>query len=254
VKIYAHLSDTHLDGGERALTRTRRVMAGLRAMPLEAILVTGDIADHGTMPEYDQAVAELVADVPGLVLPGNHDERTAFRAILLGEDARADPHEPVNRAVQVGNTLFALCDSSIPGRSEGALAPQTLDWLAEVLRQGDGPAFVCLHHPPVRTQHPLMDEILLTQPEQFAAVLADHPRVVAVLCGHAHMAVTATFAGRPVVVAPGVASTLRPHWTVPGPLTWDNAADRDAPPGVAFHLLDDGGQLTTQIRTVPLRG
>src|SRR4051812_25735402 len=96
--LFAHISDTHLDGGERARERTRRVMAALRGMPLAAILVTGDVADHGAPTEYEEAAAELVADVPVLVVPGNHDERAAFRKALLDEGGGT---APVNRAVEV---------------------------------------------------------------------------------------------------------------------------------------------------------
>ena len=245
--LLAQISDTHLDSGDAALHRTRAVMRWLRGMPLDALLVTGDIADHGAVHEYEQAAAELVADVPVLVLPGNHDERSAFRKVLLGA---ADGAAPVNQARVVGGVLFALCDSSIPGRDEGRLGPETLPWLRRVLAAHDGPALVCLHHPPVPVHHPLMDQILLTDPDELAAVVADHPNVVAVLCGHAHLAAAAGFAGRPLVIAPGVVSTLHLPWTSPRPLTWDAAVERDAPPGVAFHLLDDGGRLITHFRSV----
>ena len=49
--VFAHLSDVHLDLGSRALERTRRVMDYLRGLPIDAILVTGDIADHGAAAE-----------------------------------------------------------------------------------------------------------------------------------------------------------------------------------------------------------
>ena len=45
------------------------VMEYLRSLRLDAILVTGDIADHGRYDEYEQAKASLTADVPVLTLP-----------------------------------------------------------------------------------------------------------------------------------------------------------------------------------------
>lgn len=57
---------------------------------------------------------------------------------------------PIDRAYRVGGALFAMCDSSIPGRHDGVLADETLDWLdAELTAAGGLPAFVCFHHPPV---------------------------------------------------------------------------------------------------------
>jgi 3',5'-cyclic-AMP phosphodiesterase len=69
-------------------------------------------------------------------------------------------------------------------------------------------------------------------------VVRRHPQVVAVLCGHAHTAGSTTFGGVPLLVAPGVVSTL----TFP----WERGADLDygQPPAIAFHVLD-GGRLTT---------
>jgi hypothetical protein len=65
-----------------------------------------------------------------------------------------------------------------------------------------------------------------------------------VLCGHAHTPAATTFAGRPLLVAPGVISTMR--------LPWESGPDPDllAPPAVAFHVLGDDRRLTTHYRFV----
>ena len=55
----------------------------------------------------------------------------------------------------------------------------------------------------------------------------------------------ASFAGRPLVVGPGVTWTLRLPWE------GERIADREAPPGLAFHVLDDSGRLTSHFRVVP---
>src|SRR5690348_2716283 len=47
--LIAHVSDVHVDAGERSAERTGRVfryLAGLPSPP-DAVIVTGDIADHG---------------------------------------------------------------------------------------------------------------------------------------------------------------------------------------------------------------
>ena len=55
--------------------------------------------------------------------------------------------------------------------------------------------------------------------------------VPGLLVGHAHTAASSTFAGRPLLVAPGVVWTLRLPWE------GDEFADREQPPGLAFHIL-----------------
>ena len=244
---FAHISDIHLDQSQQAIARARLVMTYLRGLPLDAIVITGDITDNGTAQEYELARAELAADVPVLMLPGNHDERAAFRKVLLGREGGL----PVNQVRTVGRATFVLCDSSIPGQSPGLLADETIRWLDAVLAGSDGPALVCLHHPPVQLHSELIDELRLTEPEGFAALLARHPRVVAVLCGHAHAAAASTFAGRPLLAAPGVASALRLPWATTEHLTWRNTLDRGSPPAVAFHVLDDDNRLTTHYLLVP---
>jgi predicted phosphodiesterase len=329
--LIAHVSDTHLDGTSGSLRRVERVVEHLAGLhrPVDAVLLTGDIADHGHADEYATAAGAFRRlDLPLLWLPGNHDVRDTFAAAgLSAPDHNAQPGPPIgpphcegpqgpppgdepltqsrrdgpltqprrdgppisqrrdepltsprhdeppattagdapigrprhdtpsrppgddasswplNRTERVGVALFALCDSTIPGRADGRLDDATLEWLDAVL-DGSGPAFVCFHHPPVEIGHPFADRVRQFGEERLAAVLARHPQVVAILCGHFHTATITTFAGRPLVIAPGVASTLIMPWERDG-----GDLDRDAPPGLAFHDYRDG-RLTTHFRTV----
>lgn len=247
--ILAHISDLHIgqdqgDGGARALRRARDVIERLNGIQgdLDGVLVTGDLADHG-LPEEYETVRELLASLrfPVATCPGNHDERQAFRATLLGQ-----PHEdgPVNRVYRIGGYTVAMADSSIPGRDDGYLDDDTLAWLDKVLAGTDGPALVCFHHPPLRLGIPFVDGIRLAEPERVAEVVRAHDNVAAVLCGHAHTGASATFAGRPLVVAPGVVSTLVL------PFESGDVVDFGLPPAVAFHVLDGDRGLVTHFRSL----
>jgi Icc protein len=183
------------------------------------------------------------------MLPGNHDRRPAYRKVLLDGDGVDDA--PINQLHRVGDALFALCDSSIPGRDDGLLAPETLAWLRRVLAEADAPVFVGLHHHPIPLHNPLVDRIGLINTDELAAIVGASAAVVATLCGHAHAAAAATFAGRSLIAAPGVVSTMRLPWTTDEDLTWTNTADLDDDPGVAFHVLHEGGRLTTHFRAAP---
>jgi 3',5'-cyclic AMP phosphodiesterase CpdA len=245
--LLAHLSDTHLDSHPRSAERTARVFDHLHELPrpVDAVLVTGDIADHGEVAEYELAATLFDSPLPVLVCPGNHDVRAAYRKGLLGDDGGGTG--PINARHDVAGAVFLLADSSIPGRDEGRLDAETLHWLAAELDSipADTPTFVAFHHPPVALHHPVIDPTRLLDADPLAALVAAHPQVVAVLTGHFHTAAASTFAGRPLRIAPGVVSTLRMPWEGEGPLTTQRQ-----PPGVAFHVYDDTGLLTTHYRVV----
>ena len=244
----AHLSDIHLgqvhrrDAGKRARRRAEQVMAYLDALPgpLDAVLVTGDLADHGLPEEYRQAAEVLASRHPVLTCPGNHDSRAPYRQVLLGEAPTTDP---VNRLHQLPGTDVLMLDSSIPEQHDGLLDDATLDWLDAQLGSGrqELPALVAFHHPPVELHVPFVDGIRQFGEERLAQVLHRHPRVAALLCGHAHTSAATTFAGLPVLVAPGVVSTIT--------LPCEGGKGILFPPMLAFHVLD-GGRLTTHYRVV----
>lgn len=244
--VLAHVSDIHLDGTQVRNERASRVMRYLDSLttPVDAILLTGDIADHGLREEYDEARKLLAGTSPVLPCPGNHDERSAYRSAFLGVEPSTDP---INEVHHVGGVVLAMCDSTIPGEAGGYLCDETLHWLDQALQDAgrDVPALVCFHHPPVTLAIPYVDGIRLAGEHRLAEVLARHDSVVAVLCGHAHTAAASTFAGLPLLVAPGVVSTLS--------LPWEprDTIDYTLPPAIAFHVLDDAHRLTTHYRVLP---
>ncbi|MGW2402356.1 metallophosphoesterase [Kitasatospora sp. NPDC001664] len=247
--VIAHLSDTHLDGSPRAADRTRAVMAYLDALPydLDAVLVSGDVADHGSPAEYREARELLSTRHPLLVLPGNHDERAAFRSVLLGEGPAGADGAPLNRLHVAEEFAVALCDSTRPGRDDGLLDEGTLEWLDGALGSVRVPVLVAFHHPPVRLGIPYLDGLRQFGAERLAAVADRHPHVAAFLCGHAHLSTVTTFAGRPLVVAPGVVSTARLPWEGrPAP---EAHVHHELPPAAAFHVLDGEGRFATHVRS-----
>jgi 3',5'-cyclic-AMP phosphodiesterase len=242
--LIAHLSDVHFDGSDRSVARSTRVMNHLNSLrrPVDVILVTGDIADRGRPAEYDDAAKVLTAPAPVLLCPGNHDQRGPYREGLLNQPSGPGP---INAVHHVAGAVFAMCDSSIPERAAGRLDDETFTWLEGVVADHpDEPVFICFHHPPVLLHSPFIDEIRQYEVERLEDLVRRSPQVVALLCGHAHTPAVSTFGGRPLVVAPGVASTLRLPWEP------EDVIDYSLPPAFAYHILDDQRRLTTHFRVV----
>ena len=194
--VFAQFSDTHLDGRKGRAERAAAVVAYLNglSMPLDAVVVTGDIADHGLPAEYEQARTILSASRhPVFPCPGNHDTRALYREILLGENGGADAGVPVNRVRHTAGALFALCDSTIPGRDDGYLADETISWLDRVLAERpDVTSFLCFHHPPAPLHVPYVDSIRQLGEHRLPALVARPPQDAATLCGHARRPATTT--------------------------------------------------------------
>ncbi|GAA5066318.1 metallophosphoesterase [Nocardia callitridis] len=250
--LVAQVSDTHVDSGARNTRRVEEVMAflsALRPRP-DAILLTGDITDHGWTQEYEIARRAVRSDIPVYSIPGNHDDRTAFRTHLLGEPAST---APVDHAHRVGELTVALLDSSVPGEPGGRLTEDTYAWLRTVLAEAppDKPILLALHHPPVVLHSPVIDEISLDEPQRLAEVIAADERIIGVVAGHAHTSAATTFAGRPLIVAPSTSSVLGGTWELELP---DQVMDYAPDPAVALHLIDPDSRFTTHFRTVPMTG
>ena len=177
------LSDPHIrvgpddEGSAAALARSVDAVLALTPLP-QAVLVTGDLADHATAAEYER-FAELVAPLPMPVhvLPGNHDELDW-----------PGPH-----TVDCDGTRVVLCDTHIPGRDDGRL---DIDWLEAELTIA-APTIVAMHHPPILTGIGGLDAIGLPEPERaaLAELLARSPHVVRVIAGHVHRTAASILGG-----------------------------------------------------------
>src|SRR4051794_26216897 len=184
--LIAHVSDVHLDNHPRAAERTARVLAhldGLRRAP-DAVLITGDLADHGAEAEYEE-LRTLLGDRTVLLCPGNHDRRGPYRKVLLGEPAS---EEPINSVHDLPAARIVLLDSRIPGRDDGHLDDPTRKSppAARPDPRAAGSGRAASPPPPVILHVPFIDDIRQHGEQRLAALVERHPNVAAILCGHAH--------------------------------------------------------------------
>jgi 3',5'-cyclic-AMP phosphodiesterase len=206
--LVAQLSDPHIGAEwheEDPLEGLRAVVETVAALPHrpDAVLVSGDLSEHGSPAEY-AAVSETVAAIgaPVHVIAGNHDDRASLRAAfgLPGEDGG-----PVQWAADLGPLRLVGLDTTIPGKAAGALGAEPLRWLdAELARAPDQPTLLAMHHPPIATGVAPWDAIGLPPADRtaLARVLDDHPQVRRIVSGHVHQTITASIAGRPVLATP----------------------------------------------------
>jgi len=251
--VIAHLSDTHFGGHPSAVERATRVVDHLLALdpPVDAVLVTGDVADHGLREEYADARDVLGRlEQPIFWCPGNHDVREEYAA-MRGLPGDRPQDQPVNEAHHLGDHLFLMLDSLVSAvdgvrQDHGHLTQATLDWLDERLaaRAKGQRAFVCFHHPPVEIHIDLMDPIRLDNSDELAEVLGRHADVSGVLVGHAHTACTTSYAGLPLLIGGGVASTVALDAEPYPPVT------HDLGPSFAVHFVGDDGRIVTHWRTL----
>ncbi|WP_207457034.1 phosphodiesterase [Herbiconiux sp. SYSU D00978] len=208
-----HLSDTHLLGGDRklygsvdseaALRRLFSEVEASRGRP-EAIVFTGDLADHGEPDAYrklrdivEPAAERLGAQVIWAI--GNHDDRATFRTELFREATAST--RPIDRVYDVGGLRVITLDSTVPGHHYGEVSGEQLDWLAEELSiPAPHGTILAMHHPPVPAVLDLAVLVELRNQRPLAEVL-EGTDVRSILAGHLHYSSTATFAGIPVSVA-----------------------------------------------------
>lgn len=225
-----HVSDPHLATDDPdTVARLRRTLELPPSRRPDAIVATGDIADHGRAAEYRAFAAVLEAQPPWLAVPGNHDHPETLRTVLRQDRC------PV---LDVGPVRVVGLDVTVPGEDHGFLDESTAR-LAEARASGADRVVLALHQPPVRIGHSVADTMLLTNPEALIELVRRTAPVIAILCGHVHTPLAATLAGTPVLGAPGIASTLA--------LDPDRRpiATRDNAPGFALHRIDDDGTITT---------
>lgn len=249
--VLVQLSDPHIGATWAAadpLSRVRASVAAVRRLPdqPDAMVVSGDLADHGTPDEYALLKATLGAlGVPVHVVPGNHDDRAALRGCfgLPGSDAT-----PVDYMAEAGSMRLFMLDSTIPGADRGDLRQEQLHWLQTGLAAApEKPALLVMHHPPLRTGVAALDAIGLSERARLdiERTVASHPQIRGIVAGHFHRTIASRIGDRAALTAPSTYTQL----------AIDPAADElrpveDEPPAFLVHRLL-GNEFLSYVQTVP---
>lgn len=215
--ILVHLTDLHIRPLGLAAYRTAetnmlteralRAVARLRQTP-DAVVITGDLTDNGLDSEYAMLADMLgrLIKVPVYVIPGNHDRREALKAQLKHLPGVNDHPDFVQYTAMVAGHRLVMLDTVIPGNGAGTLCAERLAWLdATLAADTSTPTIVAMHHPSFACGIRHMDKINLQNPQGFTAIIAKHPQVKRILCGHHHRPITAQVAHAIASIGPSVA-------------------------------------------------
>ncbi len=203
--LLAQISDSHVrdDDDGAAVLQLRRAMAEARVYQVHAILLTGDLVNDERESEYAE-LAKAIADPPAplFLMPGNHDDRARIRAAFPGH-AYLPRSGPLSYVLEQFPVRIVVIDQIVPGETHGLLTQAQAQWLDRTLAAEPAkPTIVALHHPPFATHDLLFDSIGLRDGQLLADVIARHPQVARIICGHHHRVAVGQVAHAPAIIAP----------------------------------------------------
>jgi len=251
----AQISDPHLrprgelyQGVVDSNAALRRAVAQLNQMSPQPdfVLLTGDVVDEGMPAEY--AVAREILDklrAPLLVIPGNHDEREAFRT-AFHDHSYLPEGGPLHYVADAGIARIIALDITVPGEHHGLFDEAAETWLALALQSEPArPTILMMHQPPIVTGVPYLDDYRCFGKTRMEALIARHPQVARVLCGHVHRLMLQGFAGTMLCTAPSLATAI-----ALGAGAEAEPASFLEPPGFLLHHVPEVGPILTHF--IPL--
>jgi 3',5'-cyclic AMP phosphodiesterase CpdA len=186
-----------------SLERAVGHLNALRPAP-EVVLATGDLSHNTGRGDYARLRAALAPlTMPLYVIPGNHDNPTNLLAAFAGDGYLPPEGKFLHYVVEDHPLRLIALDTTLPGEEAGELCEERLAWLEARLEEApDRPTLVFMHHPPFETGIPFFDRIGCRGGAAMGTIVARHPQVETVLCGHVHRAIALRWHGTVVQVTP----------------------------------------------------
>jgi len=176
----------------------------------DLVLLSGDLVDKGEPAEY-QHLRRLLAGLamPTLVIPGNHDDRDAFRRAFA--DHAYLPRSGPMHYVEGGHGAVRIValDVTVPGLHHGDIDEEAMLWLDGALSaEPRRPTILMMHQPPFDCGVPYLDAYHCRNGERLAYVVARHPAVERIVCGHVHRFMQLRFGGTVLCTAPSTTTAI----------------------------------------------
>jgi 3',5'-cyclic AMP phosphodiesterase CpdA len=249
--LIAQITDLHITlpgaGIMRGVDPTARLEASVAHLNAlspapDVVLVTGDLVHSGSDEEYAILLPMLERiEAPYYVIPGNHDERGAFRRAFAGHDCLPADGEFLHYVLdQYALRLIGL-DTTLPGELGGEMDAPRLAWLEARLSEApERPTVIFMHHPPFATGLAALDTMCCAGGDEMGAIVARHGEVERIVCGHVHRPVQLRWHGTVALTAPSTAAQFRLELAPDKKLQWTGE-----PPACLLHLWQPGTGLLT---------
>lgn len=258
--LIAHTSDFHVfaDAPETSLVRpdivqaTRKVIADIANFSpcIDAVMITGDLADGGSAEDY-ALVKDILSPikVPIFAVPGNHDARQGFRAAF--EDSLPfGPGSKLDYEASCGDLRIIALDTLIEGQVTGGLDDSQIDWLAERLANPtERLTLILMHHPAFPSTITKLDQMALKDGHsKFEKLIAQYSGPVRILSGHIHRPFQTLWNGIWCAVSggPSFQHALKLAHNAPEP------SDVDEPFTYFIHRIEEAAAMTVHTRYVAL--
>lgn len=220
--LIAQISDTHIaPRGQKTcgvapmaenLVRCIDSLNALDPRP-DLVLLTGDVTHSGTREETHHARELLSAlEAPLYVVPGNHDDRAILAQVFGHEECPSNSGGFVDYVIEGYPLRIIALDTLDAGKPGGRIGEARLDWLRARLEEGGSrPTLLATHHPPLKLGVPETDVDGFAGAEALGEIVAAHPNIERLLCGHIHLHTSTRWQGTIVMTAPSPGMRLAPE-------------------------------------------
>jgi 3',5'-cyclic AMP phosphodiesterase CpdA len=230
--LIAQISDIHAKPGSPSLKALDEALDFLGRLKPDAVIVSGDLSNKPHDKGYslvDDAFKAIRC--PVLMVPGNADRREEMRAAFPA--APWPPEGPLHVTQSIGGVRLVGLDVTVPGEKYGEVTPEVLNFLGSALEETPRqPALVFMHMHPFETGGAGLDRLMCRNVEPLRLLLnGTRTPVLALVCGHAHRAITTRF-GR-------VTAMMCPSLETANPALVDGYGEPEVtdPPGLMLHVV-----------------
>lgn len=181
---FIQISDCHIDDdpvvmGVDTHQNLEKIIKKITQVEHQALIISGDLTHHGTLSSYkilDQILKPVQSEL--WVIRGNHDDQKNFDQCF---------HDRLLNQTKIGNWEIFAIDSVQINKTSGYITQKALDHLDQQLTQSNALyQIIVLHHPIVSMNSDWDDALSLENPNDLFSIVKKHPKIRAILFGHAH--------------------------------------------------------------------